>query len=823
MALLLVLAMALALAAPVWASEEVPAESILSQEASEPEEEENSAEPSEQTQSKPEESAPEQETSGEKEQKEEKEAAKDEAAARPQESPEAERAPEESAPAQKASEAEEQKDSAPAAKEQTEERTQQESLNTQTESELPDVEDDKDLISSKEAFVRVDKTKTVKLKNQPKAEAYFVSKNTKVVSVNKTGESLKLTGVSVGKAKVEMRRSADNALLDTITVYGFRPAETSQATGTRYKPGDLTVSGSGIPTRVYDLTCQKAYDGKSYGDFMRHHGCTVCSATSACSAYGNDDVTMEWLMCGGMEEIALRSGITPKEDKTLGYYGMQQVLAYAGISSKVYNWKNKDTANVEAAKEELVTALSAGRPVLIFTDKVPNGSWKGKVGTLYGGPHCVTLVGINSSGKLLIVNSIYPQGINTFKYKGKVQKLEITPGELIDYFVRHSKMKRTKQDDFYYTKAGGWHSFLEVTCDKAREIKRTSILDIGVKLEKTSYTYTGKAITPKVTIGSLKEGTDFKVACHDNTKVGTAYLTVVGLGDYSGFTKKEFTIKRAAGSITASDKTITASTKQQEVDLGASAKGGASLSFTSSDAAVSVSDKGVVTIPGGYVGSVVITINSAQTAGYKAASKAVTVTVEPNQELLEKGKLLVSDRRFRQSTKDRLVPLNPVAQEGTVFTYTSEDKAVKVSEEGVVTIPKEYVGVAKVKVTASIPVVTATGTDTPAEGETVIESRTVKITIEPRRVVSFSLKAEKGKKVTVKWKKANKVNGFQISYKCNGKKKSVTLNKGSATSLKLTGLKQGKSCEVRIRSYAKINGTTLWSGWSNKKSVKVKK
>ena len=822
MALLLVLAMALALAAPVWASEEVPAESILSQEASEPEEEENSAEPSEQTQSKPEESAPEQETSGEKEQKEEKEAAKDEAAARPQESPEAERAPEESAPAQKASEAEEQKDSAPAAKEQTEERTQQESLNTQTESELPDVEDDKDLISSKEAFVRVDKTKTVKLKNQPKAEAYFVSKNTKVVSVNKTGESLKLTGVSVGKAKVEMRRSADDALLDTITVYGFQPSETSQATGTRYNPGDLTVSGTAAPKRTYDLTCQKNQTGKSYKKYLSAHGCTICSSTSVCSAYGVGEVSVDWMMAGGMEEIALRSGTTLK-DKTLGYYGMQQVLAYAGISSKVYNWKNKDTANVEAAKEELVKALSAGRPVLMFMDKVPNGGWKSKVGTLFGDMHCITMVGMSSGGKLLIANSIYPQGISTFKYNGKVQKLEITPGEMIDYFVRHSKMKRTKNDDFYFTKAGGLHTFLEVTCDKAREIKRTSILDIGVKLEKTSYTYTGKAITPKVTIGSLKEGTDFKVTCHDNTKVGTAYLTVVGLGDYSGFTKKEFTIKRAAGSITASDKTITASTKQQEVDLGASAKGGAPLSFTSSDAAVSVSAKGVVTIPGGYVGSVVITINSAQTAGYKAASKAVTVTVEPNQELLEKGKLLVSDRRFRQSTKDRLVPLNPVAQEGAVFTYTSEDKAVKVSEEGVVTIPKEYVGVAKVKVTASIPVVTATGTDTPAEGETVIESRTVKITIEPRRVVSFSLKAEKGKKVTVKWKKANKVNGFQISYKCNGKKKSVTLNKGSATSLKLTGLKQGKSCEVRIRSYAKINGTTLWSGWSNQKSVKVKK
>ena len=769
-ALLLVMNMVLTMAAPVWAAESAAPETseavLLSQEevlepeeASEPEAEETPAleEASE---------------------------------------PEAEEAPEP-------------EDSSESEKATTAEKLPGISLLPMSESDLPDVEDDKDLISSKEAFVRVDKQKTIKLKDQPKADAYFVSKDPKVVSVKKNGESVVLKGVSVGRTVVEMRRSADDTLLDSVTVYGFRSSKTSQATGTRYNPGDLTVSGTDIPKRVYDLTCQKNQTGKSYKKYLSAHGCTLCSVTSVCSAYGVPDVSVDWLMYGGMEEVALRSG-TVLKDKTLGYYGMQQVLAYAGISSKVYNWKNKDKANVEAAKEELVTALSEGRPVMMFMDKVPNGGWKGKVGRLFGDMHCITMVGINDSGKLLIANSIYPQGISKFKYNGKVQKLNITPGEMIDYFVRHSKMKRTKNDDFYFTKAGGLHTFIEVTCDKARKIDRESILDIGVKLEKSSYTYTGEAFTPKVTIGSLKEGRDFKVTYADNIKAGTAQVTVVGLGNYSGFKKLEFTIKRAPGEITASDKTIKSKTEEQEVKLGASAKGGAALSYASSDDAVSVDEDGVVTIPAGYVGSVTITIDSAQTANVDAASKQVTLTVEADQVLLEQGKLLVSDKSYRQSTKDRLVELNPVAQEGTVFTYESLDEDVTVDEDGVVTIPAEYVGVAKVTVTATLP-----------DGTT-SKSKTVKIRVEPRRVVKFTLKAEKKGRVTVRWKKANKVDGFQISYKCNGKKKTLNVNKGSATTAKLTGLRKGKTCEVRIRSRAKVGNTTLWSGWSGKRTVKVK-
>ena len=459
---------------------------------------------------------------------------------------------------------------------------------------------------------------------------------------------------------------------------------------------------------------------------------------------------------------------------------------------------------------------------MLFIDKKANDGLK-NLGTLFGDMHCVTLVGINDSGKLLIINSIYPQGINTFKYQGKVQKLEITPGELVDCMVRDSKTKRKKEDDFYFTKSGGLYTFLEVTCDKASMPKRTDINDVGVKLAQTSYTYTGEAFTPKVTIGNLKENTDYRVLYSDNIKAGTAKVTVISKGNNcSGFKRLTFSIKKANGKITASDKTIHGKTTEQRVKLGATSKGNAAITYKSSDDSIKVDSSGVVTIPAGYVGTVTITLTSAETANVKAASKTVQVKVEADKEELTQGLLLVSDRKFRQSTKDRTVPLKPVAQEGAVFTYTPGDKAVKVSEDGVVTIPKEFVGVVKVKVTASIPDHTATGTDTHAKGATVIESRTVKITIEPRRVVKYSVKVEKKGRLTVKWKKANNVTGFQIEYKGNGKTRTAKVTRGTATSAKLKGLKKGKKYTIRIRSYRTVDGTTLWSGWSGKKTVKAK-
>ena len=82
--------------------------------------------------------------------------------------------------------------------------------------------------------------------------------------------------------------------------------------------------------------------------------------------------------------------------------------------------------------------------------------------------------------------------------------------------------------------------------------------------------------------------------------------------------------------ITASNITLTAdSTKAQTVSLNASAKGGATLSYQSNNASVTVTTAGVVTVAAGFSGNAKITITAAATTEYLETTKVVTVTVNP--------------------------------------------------------------------------------------------------------------------------------------------------------------------------------------------------
>lgn len=92
-------------------------------------------------------------------------------------------------------------------------------------------------------------------------------------------------------------------------------------------------------------------------------------------------------------------------------------------------------------------------------------------------------------------------------------------------------------------------------------------------------------------------------------------------------------------------------------------------------------------------------------------------------------------------------------------------------------------------------------------------------------------KLTKGKKsVKVTWKKVTGIAGYQInistSKKFNKELSSYTVNKKSAKTKTIKGLKAKKTYYVRIRTYkkAKINGKTVkvYSKWSATKSVKTK-
>jgi hypothetical protein len=78
--------------------------------------------------------------------------------------------------------------------------------------------------------------------------------------------------------------------------------------------------------------------------------------------------------------------------------------------------------------------------------------------------------------------------------------------------------------------------------DQQAKVQPIDISNYEAILEKTTYQYTGKAITPAVKVTGLTES-DYTVSYSDNVNVGTATVTITAKGDkYTGTIKKNFTI-----------------------------------------------------------------------------------------------------------------------------------------------------------------------------------------------------------------------------------------------------------------------------------------
>ena len=77
-------------------------------------------------------------------------------------------------------------------------------------------------------------------------------------------------------------------------------------------------------------------------------------------------------------------------------------------------------------------------------------------------------------------------------------------------------------------------------------ISTKQISNTSISLGETSYTYDGTAKQPTVVVkdgsNTLTSGTHYSVAYSNNTNVGTATVTISGLGNYIGSTTKIFTI-----------------------------------------------------------------------------------------------------------------------------------------------------------------------------------------------------------------------------------------------------------------------------------------
>ena len=101
--------------------------------------------------------------------------------------------------------------------------------------------------------------------------------------------------------------------------------------------------------------------------------------------------------------------------------------------------------------------------------------------------------------------------------------------------------------------------------------------------------------------------------------------------------------------------------------------------------------------------------------------------------------------------------------------------------------------------------------------------KTATFLILPKGVSLSSLKAE-GRKLTVRWKKAKGIDGYEVEV---GLKKSfkgarkITLTGVSSVKTVIGKLKAGKTCYVRIRTWKKVKGKKYVSAWSEVRKIRM--
>ena len=347
------------------------------------------------------------------------------------------------------------------------------------------------------------------------------------------------------------------------------------------------------------------------------------------------------------------------------------------------------------------------------------------------------------------------------------------------------------------------------TVSKTFKINAASITDATV-IGVSNKTYTGSALTqnPTVTVGdkTLTKGTDYTVSYANNTNAGTATVTITGKNNYTGTKTATFKINKASQGIIAKSSSASVAIGKTAVISITGAKG--TKSYKSSNTSIATVDSKTGKVTAKKVGTVKVTATSAATSNYNAASKTVTIKVIPAA--------TSSITAANQATGIKLTWKKVTGATGyKVYRGSTLIKTIK--SGSTVTCTDTKANTNSTKYTFKIIPTASTGNGT-------AKSLT---TYRVARPAISSVKNSASKKMTVKWGKNAKANGYQIQYSTNktfaSGNKTATVTKAATVSKVIGSLTKGKTYYVRIRTYKTVGKIKYWSAWSAAKSVKISK
>ena len=361
--------------------------------------------------------------------------------------------------------------------------------------------------------------------------------------------------------------------------------------------------------------------------------------------------------------------------------------------------------------------------------------------------------------------------------------------------------------DHYGTKK--WVTFHVLTSDQTLD-------DAQITLSQIEHSYTGRVIQPAVTVTiggtELVNGKDYTVSYKNNINPGMATAVVDGR-TIPGSKTLTFLIRKAdqmpmtdsAAISVAVGKTATISVKNSHGVL--------SIDDVNSSIATAVLNGEKITIKGIKVGTYTLTVKAAGSEGYNPGQTTATINVLPAKtasvttENANKG-IKVAWKKVTDATGYVIKRQAGSGEWKTIKTITSGST---------LTYTDAYGNTNGTKYTYRVYAKASTGTS-----NLYVASECYKVA----RPTISSVTNSASKKMTVKWAKNAKANGYKLQYSLKSNfsgAKTVTLSKNTQVSREIGNLTKGKKYYVRLRSYKKVGSKYYYSTWSPTKTVTIKK
>ena len=438
----------------------------------------------------------------------------------------------------------------------------------------------------------------------------------------------------------------------------------------------------------------------------------------------------------------------------------------------------------------------------------------------------------------------------------------------------------------YVTVTASANGYNSVSKDVKIVVSKKSLNNGLLTLSETSYVYDGTYKKPAatVTFGGkvLQEGKDYTISYRNNLNVGVTTVIATGMGDYTGYTSKNFTITKramAGGTVSvASSVSFTGSNITPSVTVkvaGRTLTSGTDYTVSYSNnknvgkATVKITGKGnysgslnakfdivpakqqIQKLETKYKGFYIDWAQKGSATGYDVEysvnanmSGAVSKHLTANKPDTLTVSGLSGDKTYYVRVRSYTNVNGKVyygAWSDIKSIKTANNDITKATVSGIST--KAFTGKA---ITQNVTVkvgntVLKNGTDYTVSysNNKKVGKATVKITgkgkyggvitqtfkINPAKQEIQKLTA-KSKAFFVDWAQKGSATGYEIQYATNSKftgakKVAITNNKTDKTTVsKLSG---NKKYYVRVRSYTTVGGTKYYSAWSAVKNVTTKK